>query len=156
MTTTFKFLSRPQLSYLRRCQSSYHYLSLASYHPLSPPLLPAVSSPCYHHTILHLPCQLKINSTPDPSLSPCVLTSEGQYLAILNSLSSISLTNSTNDVKTHTHIHTQALLSQPWKCSIWRPTAGELHHVVWTERKSRDWVQALESYLGGVCFCNGP
>lgn len=56
-------------------QSLYHYLSLASYHPLSPPLLPAVSPLCYHNSILHLPCQSKINSTPHPSLSPCLLTS---------------------------------------------------------------------------------
>ena len=99
----------PTSSYLRCCQYLYHYLSLASYYPLSPPLLPAVSPLCYHHRILHLPCQPKINSTPDPSLSPCLLTSEGRYLAILNSLSSISLTNSANDVNKHTHINTHLL-----------------------------------------------
>lgn len=89
--------------------------------PVSAILLSIICpSACCFSSVLSSHCprprQLKINSTPD--LSASSLASDGQYLAILNTLSNISLTNR------NTHTHT--LLSQRHKCgSSWRPAWSE-------------------------------
>lgn len=72
------------------------------------PIIHYHSPPCCFTSLLsshYAPASMSLEDefSPNLSLSPCLLTNEGQGLAILNSLTSVSLTNSTNDGFTHTH-----------------------------------------------------
>lgn len=99
-----------------------------------------------HPIVFHLPCQLKINPCLDQSLSLCLLISEGQYLAILNSLSSVSLTNTANDVNKHSHTNTHCYHNSGSTAAA----RGQLlkNLTMWSEQRGK--TETSESSVGDV------